>query len=81
MPNPFKRVQIDLSLDGNMWCALIGDNIQEGTSGWGETPLLALQDLAQRWDFEREESTPRKGAPAHPPATPRHLRTKAHTDV
>lgn len=31
-----------LSKDGNMWCALHGDNLQVGVAGFGSTPALAL---------------------------------------
>ncbi len=29
--------QVLISKDGNMWCALIGPNLQEGVAGFGET--------------------------------------------
>jgi len=32
--------------NGNMWWALIGDNIQEGIAGFGEKPSEAIRDLA-----------------------------------
>ena len=32
--------------DGNMWCALLGDNLQEGLAGFGETPAKAM------WAFD-----------------------------
>lgn len=31
-----------LSKDGNMWCALYGDNLQVGVAGFGETPAKAF---------------------------------------
>jgi len=31
-----------LSSDGNEWCALLGDNIQEGIAAFGETPAKAM---------------------------------------
>lgn len=31
-----------LSLDGNAWCVLLGDNLQEGVSGFGDRPYEAL---------------------------------------
>ena len=37
-----------LSLDGDMWCALLGDNLQEGCAGFGKSPELAFLD------FDRE---------------------------
>lgn len=35
--------------DGNAWCALYGDNIQEGVCGFGETPAAAVYDFNQCW--------------------------------
>lgn len=31
--------------DGNMWCVLLGDNIQEGICGFGKTPYKAILDF------------------------------------
>jgi hypothetical protein len=31
-----------LSADGDMWCALLGDNLQEGVAGFGKTPAEAM---------------------------------------
>lgn len=32
-----------LAKDGNMWCALLGENLQEGIAGFGPTPFLAMR--------------------------------------
>jgi hypothetical protein len=32
--------------EGNQWCALLGDNLQEGKAGFGNTKSLALAELA-----------------------------------
>jgi hypothetical protein len=42
--------QIFLAKDGNMWCALIGTDLQTGISGFGDTHADALQDLAYKLD-------------------------------
>lgn len=39
--------QIQLFVDGDMWCALIGPNLQEGIAGFGPTRAEALVDLAK----------------------------------
>ncbi len=41
-----------LSADGDMWCALLGDDLQSGVAGFGETPAKAMFafDLAFRND-------------------------------
>lgn len=41
-----------LSKDGNQWCALYGDNLQDGVAGFGETPSAAM------WDFDKNWSKP-----------------------
>jgi len=45
---------ISVYLDGDSWCALIGDNIQEGLCGFGETPAKALHELANDIAFHNE---------------------------
>lgn len=42
--------------DGNEWCVLLGDNIQEGISGFGKTPLNAILDFNMK--FRSEVITP-----------------------
>ena len=31
-----------LSKDGDQWCALLGENLQEGVAGFGDTPQEAF---------------------------------------
>lgn len=31
--------------DGNQWCALLGDNIQEGVAGFGASPSKAMDNF------------------------------------
>lgn len=38
-----------IAIDGNMWCALYGDNIQEGVAGFGESPAKAMADFDKNW--------------------------------
>jgi len=38
-----------LSKDGNMWCALLGENLQEGVAGFGATPAKAMWSFDQAW--------------------------------
>jgi len=47
-----------LSIDGDKWCALYGDNPQDGVAGFGDSPADAM------WDFDRAWATklPRKVA-------------------
>ena len=46
---------IVLTTDGSQWCALVGENLQEGVAGFGETQGEALRNLAAVLDEERIE--------------------------
>ena len=35
--------------DGDRWCCLYGDNIQEGIAGWGDTPYRACCEFDTIW--------------------------------
>ena len=39
-----------LIIDGNQWCALYGDNLQDGVAGFGESPAKAMYDFDRAWD-------------------------------
>lgn len=39
-----------LSKDGDMWCALFGENLQEGVAGFGETPSKAMYAFDAAWN-------------------------------
>lgn len=32
-------------MDGSAWCVLWGENLQDGVSGFGDTPYLAVLDF------------------------------------
>jgi len=36
-------------IDGNKWCALYGQNLQDGVAGFGDSPELAYQDFDRQW--------------------------------
>ena len=38
-----------LSIDGNQWCALYGENLQDGVAGFGDTPEDAYADFNKNW--------------------------------
>lgn len=38
-----------ISLDGNQWCALYGENLQDGVAGFGDSPALAMSDFDKAW--------------------------------
>lgn len=48
--NKFVLLKPKLFKDGNQWCVLLGDNIQEGICGFGDTPNKALFDWNAQFD-------------------------------
>jgi len=42
---------IQLSLDGDQWCALVGADIIEGVAGFADTPLGAIRQLCDELEF------------------------------
>ena len=39
---------INVYPDGDRWCALLGENLQEGEAGFGSTPIEAIQALIKQ---------------------------------
>ena len=39
-----------LSIDGNQWCALYGENLQDGVAGFGDTPAKATLAFDRAWE-------------------------------
>lgn len=46
---PFMLLQPKMFPDGNMWCALYGDDLQSGVAGFGNTPAQAAQQFDIEW--------------------------------
>jgi hypothetical protein len=61
-------------MDGDAWCALCGENIQSGISGFGPTPSEALGSLSASWD-DTDTSTAADRAPKTPEEWDRARRT------
>ena len=40
-----------LSKDGNQWCWLLGDNLQDGVAGFGDTPYEAMIAFNKAFTF------------------------------
>ena len=38
-----------LSIDGNQWCALYGENLQDGVVGFGDSPVEAMAAFDKAW--------------------------------
>ncbi len=39
----------NLKIDGDQWCALYGDNLQDGVAGFGDSPAKAMADFNKNW--------------------------------
>lgn len=37
-------------IDGDQWCVLYGENLQDGIAGFGLTPRKAVWDFNKAWD-------------------------------
>jgi len=48
LPHVLLRPQI--SLDGNQWCALYGENLHDGVAGFGDSPCEAMADFDRAWN-------------------------------
>lgn len=46
---PSFRLRPRLSIDGNEWCALFGENLQDGVAGFGKSPDKAYRDFDLNW--------------------------------
>jgi len=45
------EIKITVSKDGNVWCAFVGKDLQEGIAGFGDTPKEAIEELCNEKDF------------------------------
>ena len=43
-----------LNIDGNQWCALYGNNLQDGIAGFGDSPAAAMADFDKEWATKRQ---------------------------
>lgn len=49
MLRPFMLLRPPVSLDGNKWCVLYGDNLQVGVAGFGDSPDEASREFDKAW--------------------------------
>lgn len=50
-----------ISLDGNMYCALYGEDLMAGCAGFGETMEAAMQDFDKNWAMQQAPKMKREG--------------------
>ena len=48
---PYVLMRPKVYLDGDKWCALYGDNLQEGVAGFGDSPAKACVDFDTNWNW------------------------------
>ncbi len=54
-----------LFVDGNQWCALFGENLQDGVAGFGDSPANAMWDFDKAWSMKLKTSNVElRGGPA-----------------
>ena len=46
---PFRMMKTTVSLDGNQWCVLYGENLQDGVAGFGDSPDEASRSFDKAW--------------------------------
>lgn len=44
-----------LFIDGNKWCALYGENIQDGVAGFGDSPYEAMHNFDKNYNKKISE--------------------------
>ena len=49
MNEPFTTYKPKMFPDGDQWCALYGENLQEGVAGFGKTPADAVTAFNKAW--------------------------------
>lgn len=47
-----------VSIDGNKWCVLYGEDLQNGVAGFGDSPYLAMLDFNAAWQRKLAPATP-----------------------
>jgi len=55
--NLFATLKPKLFRDGNVWCVLYGENIQEGIVGFGKSPIMAIVQFNKEWYSTDNEKT------------------------
>lgn len=56
---PSALMRPTVSLDGNMYCALYGEDLMAGVAGFGETMEAAMRDFDHNW-YNQKAPTPAK---------------------
>lgn len=46
---PAEILRPSIYIDGNQWCALYGENLQDGIAGFGDSPEAAMADFNENY--------------------------------
>ena len=46
-------------IDGDHWCVLWGENLQDGIAGFGSSPILAVYNFSKAW-YQKLSDTEQK---------------------
>lgn len=57
---PHTRMRPRVFPDGTKWCALYGDDLMSGVSGFGDTPAEACEEFDKAWANGRTPDAERK---------------------
>lgn len=49
MRAPHVLMRPRIGIDGNQWCALYGEDLQNGVAGFGDSPALAMAAFDKAW--------------------------------
>ena len=55
--NLFSILRPKICIDGDQWCVLYGDNLQDGVAGFGRTPRAAVYDFNKSWDKQLDRQS------------------------
>lgn len=62
MMRPVVLLKPRFFIDGNLWCALYGENLQDGIAGFGKTPADAAHDFDREFNgWNDKKSTTTRG--------------------
>lgn len=55
MQRPSAVYRPALKIDGDQWCALYGDNLQDGVCGFGSSPSIAMRAFDVAWFLKLQQ--------------------------
>lgn len=58
MLRPSVVMRPQMFMDGNQWCCLYGEHLQDGVAGFGDSPALAAEAFDRAWCESLPKSSP-----------------------